>query len=549
MSTIYRRRLRQRAGQGNFLLRLVMLVIFLGLGLSSYFLYGARVKEFFAGKPPVTEYSNKEANDNLERLMASLSGSKAELLQFAEDSKTSLGWIKNPKTRQQMRWVLMQRLIDEREWQIAMTILPEVQHLATIDHLDRLAVAAREHNDIELELQLDRRLQDLAMKNPNKVRVLLRSIRRSAETAIILKREDEALRTLSRLELPAIQARLTDPKDAATAAELLMLCAEISAVKEPVLQKVRNILEAAKWPESSATAELLINEISNTLRDNKVLPDATLKEIESRLLHSRDSIFFDDKQAKLILKCYLLLSELRFKMKNYEGCLLALNMADAFSESYGMTSKEMKLRIVRMRLNAHEARESWAEAMLSIPYLLEHDTDPVLRLRCLFILATHKQGEEKIQSLQALWDFIKADDELTASHVAKLSEIASTMADYYKKEEKYNDACAWIAADWKLVCEMHPDLIDGARLNRQYDLAMINRKAKNDRTAINNFKSIVNSIEKMSDEERSSFDSNNSRLYKNAVRELARTYILLNETYYARQVLKKIKEGMPAKLR
>jgi len=549
MSTIYRRRLHKRAGQGNFLLRLVMILIFTGLGLLVYFLYSTRIKEFFDGKPPVTVYTNQDANDNLERLMAELSGSKAELLQFAEDSKMSLGWIKNPKTRQQLRWVLMQRLIDEREWDMAMQILPEVEHLATVDHLDRLAIAAREHNDIELELQLDRRLQDLAMKDPSKVSILLRSIRRSAETSILLKREDEALRTLSRLEHPAIQARLTNPKDAAIAAELLMICAEISAVKEPVLQKVRNILEAAKWPESPATAELLISEISNTLRDNKKLPDTSLKEIESRLLQSRDSIFYDDKQAKLIIQCYLLLSELRFRMKNYEGCLSALNMVDAFSNSYGMASQEMQLRMMRMRLNAHDAREAWAEAMLVIPYLLEHDNDPVLRLRCLLLLSEHKQGEEKILALQDVWDFIQADEDLTRIHVAKLSEIASVMADYYKKEIQYSKALKWITADLKLLNEMYPDVTDGVCLNRRYEFALLNRKAENDRTAIKHFKSIVNSIEKMSEEERDVFDAKNAQLYKKAVRELSRTYLLLNETYYARKIIKKIKESVPVKRR
>ena len=82
------------------------------------FAKGDDIIRFFKGETIVV-HDNSEANDNLERLLANLSGDKSKLLELAEDSKTRLGWIKNADTRRQFRWFLMSRLIETGQWDAA----------------------------------------------------------------------------------------------------------------------------------------------------------------------------------------------------------------------------------------------------------------------------------------------------------------------------------------------------------------------------------------------------------------------------------------------
>ncbi|MBQ8901034.1 MAG: hypothetical protein IJY72_08755, partial [Akkermansia sp.] len=152
-----------------------------GLTVAALIIWGIFAKgddiiRFFKGETVVV-HDNSEANDNLERLLADLSGDKARLLELAEDSKTRLGWIKNPETRRQFRWFLMSRLIDKGLWEEAVRILPEVEALAPVEGLDRLAAAALEHEDYDLQLRLDRQLQEKAISMPSATALLLRSIR------------------------------------------------------------------------------------------------------------------------------------------------------------------------------------------------------------------------------------------------------------------------------------------------------------------------------------------------------------------------------------
>ena len=110
------------------------------LALWGLFAKGQDIILFFKGETIVVP-SNAEANANLSRLLGDLSGDKARLLELAENSRARLGWIENADTQRQFRWFLMSRLVDKGLWQEAVRILPEVESLAPVEGLDRLAAA------------------------------------------------------------------------------------------------------------------------------------------------------------------------------------------------------------------------------------------------------------------------------------------------------------------------------------------------------------------------------------------------------------------------
>ena len=162
---MYRRYRNHRKNNGHALpitaISLVVLAL-LGWGIFSK---GQDIMNYFKGKT-IYYASDKEANDNLERLLADLAGDKAKVLELAQNARTRLGWIKSDVTRRRFRWILLTRLVDLDLWNEAMLILPEVESLATPEGLDRLARAARDHKDYELQLRLDRRIMDHATRHP-----------------------------------------------------------------------------------------------------------------------------------------------------------------------------------------------------------------------------------------------------------------------------------------------------------------------------------------------------------------------------------------------
>lgn len=509
---------------------------------------GEDILTYFKGKTVIVA-SNKEANDNLTRLLGDLSGDKARLLELAEHSKARLGWIENDETRRQFRWFLMSRLVDKGQWEEAVRILPEVESLAPVEGLDRLAEAAKMHHDYELQLRLDRELQDKLVLMPEQTELLLRSIRRSAETCIRMNRADEAVKAIARLDIPAVIARLQDPKLAAEAAALQMLRADNCVVKEPVLQMVRNILEQAKWPLCPATSQLMLEEVTNTLRDNANLSQPALKEIEEKLLKCRDSMLeYPDREHRLPT-CYTLLGELRFRLKDYEGCAQAISLATAFAEGYGEMKPEMRIKLCAMRFRANEARGAVNEAMQDCRYLLEHSNNPAEVLRCLSYLAEHSEGEEKIELLTRCWDMIQGNIALAKDDPDSLSRIAQELAAYYTGKEDYTNAIKWVTECNKMVVAANPDLSDGVALKSRYRLALLHRKAKNDGVAVRQLRDIVRDIEQLSEDDRAKLDNTDNAFYRNAVREMARTYLLMGDKDLARNWCKKARIDMPEKTR
>ncbi len=547
---MYRRYKPRRNKTGNHAIPLAAI----GLTATALLFWGIYAKggdiyEFFRGKTVVVA-DNTEANKNLEQLMGDLAGDKPRLLELAETEKTRLGWIQNANTRRQFRYFLVCRLIDMGQWQEAIRILPEVETLAPMEGLERIAVAALEHEDYELQLRLDRELQDKAVNSAEHTAMLLRSIRRTAETQVRMNKKDEAAAAIrSRLGMPEVTARLSSPELAAEAASLLMLCADISQVKEPVLQMVRNTLERAKWPLCPATSRLMLEEVSNTLRDNQNLSQHTLREIEGKLLHCRDAMLeYPDREHRLP-KCYMMLGELRYRLGNYEGCAQALTLAAAFAEGYGEMTPELQLTLCRVRSRANEARGAVEDAKSDYRYLLERETDPKEMFRCLTFLATHSEGNERVDLLTRCWDMLSRDEKLALTDVMDRASIARELAKFYTDKQDYENAIRWVGECLKMTEAAHPDLTDGKVLRARMEHALILRKAQRDSVAVRQLRDVVRAMEQMADEEREKLDAADKKLYKDAVREFSRTYLIMGDKQLAKDVIRKIRESLPEKVR
>lgn len=543
------RRYRPPRKKSNHTVPLVAAGLTLGaLLLWGLFAKGQDIITFFKGQTVVVP-SNDEANANLERLLGDLAGDKSKLLELAENSRSRLGWIKNADTQRHFRWILLSRLVDKGQWQEAVRILPEVETLAPVEGLDRMAVAAVEHGDYVLQLRLDRELQDRLMNAPEHTALLLRSIRRTAETCIRMQNNDEAVKAISRLDSPGVLVRLTKPELAAEAADLQMMRASVCAVKEPVLQMTRNILEQARWPLCPATSKLMLEEVTTALRDNPNMPPNTLKEIEDKLLRCRDAMLeYPDKEHRLPT-CYLLLGELRYRLGNHEGCSQALSLAAAFAEGYGEMTPELQTRIARIRSRANEARGNAQEAVRDYRYLLDHESDPAEIMRVLTYMATHTDGEEKIKLLSRSWEMLQKNPALVSKDSDFRSRIAHELADYYTLRQEYENALKWVQECTRMVEEVNPDLTTGKTLRARLNLAMAHRKAKQDIVCFRTLRSIQNSIDQMSDEDKDRLEKAEQGLYRSTIRELSRTCLLLGDMTTAKTFARKIGENLPEKVR
>lgn len=543
------RRYRPPRKKSNHTVPLVAAGLTLGaLLLWGLFAKGQDIITFFKGQTVVVP-SNDEANANLERLLGDLAGDKSKLLELAENSRSRLGWIKNADTQRHFRWILLSRLVDKGQWQEAVRILPEVETLAPVEGLDRMAVAAVEHGDYVLQLRLDRELQDRLMNAPEHTTLLLRSIRRTAETCIRMQNNDEAVKAISRLDSPGVLVRLTKPELAAEAADLQMMRASVCAVKEPVLQMTRNILEQARWPLCPATSKLMLEEVTTALRDNPNMPPNTLKEIEDKLLRCRDAMLeYPDKEHRLPT-CYLLLGELRYRLGNHEGCSQALSLAAAFAEGYGEMTPELQTRIARIRSRANEARGNAQEAVRDYRYLLDHESDPAEIMRVLTYMATHTDGEEKIKLLSRSWEMLQKNPALVSKDSDFRSRIAHELADYYTLRQEYENALKWVQECTRMVEEVNPDLTTGKTLRARLNLAMAQRKAKQDIVSFRTLRSIQNSIDQMSDEDKERLEKAEQGLYRSTIRELSRTCLLLGDMTTAKTFARKIGENLPEKVR
>lgn len=524
-----------------------------GLTVAALLLWGLFAKGhdiimFFKGQTVIVA-SNEEANANLEKLLGDLAGDKSRLLELAENSRSRLGWIKNADTQRQFRWLLLSRLVDKGQWQEAVRILPEVETLAPVEGLDRLAVLAASRSDFELQLRLDLQLQDRLVNAPEHTALLLRSIRRSAETCIRMQNNDAAVKAIARLDAPNVLVRLTEPELAAEAASLQMLRASVCAVKEPVLQMTRNILEQAKWPLCQATSQLMLEEVTTALRDNPNMAKNALKEIEGKLLRCRDAMLeYPDKEHRLP-QCYMLLGELRYRLEDYEGCAQALTLASAFAEGYGEMTPDLQKRIARIRSRANEARGNVQEAVRDYRFLLEHESDAAEIMRVLTYLATHTEGEEKIGLLTRSWEMMLQNPALVKKDSDFRFRTASELASYYTQKQEYNNALKWVQECTRMVEELNPDLTNGKTLRARVNLALAQRKAQQDVACFRTLRTVQSSIDQMSDDDKARLEKAEPGIYRLTMRELSRTCLLLGDNSTAKSFARKIREGLPEKVR
>ncbi len=543
MSAIHKRFNPRRRGGKSHVPAVAGAIVIIGLAIFVFRKFDS-IKQWF--EPTIiTEKSDVEANRRLDKLMASLSGDRIAVLQLARDYTAKVAWIKDPKVRRQFEWILMNRLIELGEWNEAKKMLPEVISIANVAQLDAIAREARKHEDYDWQLQIERQIQDQQIDAKANVDYLLHSLQRSVETDLKLQRKESAIKRIARLDMPAVQARLETPAQAAAAASLQLQRASLSEVKEPVYVQVRTILERANWPACPATSLLIMEEVRSTLSAESKLSAPALKELEAKMQKCVESLLASGDRNHSLPSCYMMLGDIRNRLGDTAGCVQALSLAGAFAEGFGEMTPELRLRIARVRSRANVARNAVEEALPDLRFLAERDTDPHERIRALLILSEHSRDAEKAPILAQCWKELSEAGKTYERRDASMADIASQLAARYMEEKDYPHAAEWYDKTARLQEKLHPDPTEGSALQARYSYALAQMKAKNDGVAARNFLGVIRAIEAFGEDEEAAFKKNAPDLYKLAVRNLARTYLLMKERSLAKAVIKKIKEDLP----
>lgn len=543
MSAIHKRFNPRRRGGKSHVPAIAGAIVILGLAIFVFRKFDS-IKQWF--EPTIiTEKSDEEANRRLDKLMGSLSGDRIAVLQLARDYTAKVAWIKEPKVRRQFEWILMNRLIELGEWAEARKILPGVISIANAAQLDAIAREAQRHEDYELQLQIERQIQEQQIDAKAPVGYLLQSLQRSVATDMKLQRKENAIKSIARLDMPAVQARIETPAQAATAAALQLQRASLSEVKEPIYVQVRAILERANWPACPATSLLVMEEVRSTLTAESKLTPAALKELEAKMKKCVESMLASGDRNRSLPSCYMMLGDIRNRLGDAPGCVQALSLAGAFAEGFGEMTPELRLRIARVRSRANAARHAVEEALPDLRFLAERDTDPHERIRALLILAEHTHDAEQIEALNQCWKELSETGAAYETRDAAMADIASRLAAHYMEENNYPLAAEWYDKTARLQEKLHPDLTEGSALQARYQYATAQLKAKNDGVAARGFIGVIRAIEAFSEEEEAAFKKNAPNLYKQAVRNLARAYLFMKERSLAKAVIKKIKEDLP----
>jgi lipopolysaccharide biosynthesis regulator YciM len=189
------------------------------------------------------------------------------------------------------------------------------------------------------------------------------------------------------------------------------------------------------------------------------------------------------------------------------------------------------------------------EAVNDYRYLLDHESDPAEVMRVLTFLATHTDGEEKIKLLSRSWEMLLSNPNLVKKDDDYRSRIAHELADYYTSKQDYENALKWVQECTRMVEEVNPDLTTGKTLRARYNLAMAQRKANQDLVSFRTLRAIQNSIDQMSDEDKSRLEQAEKGLYRSTIRELSRACLLLGDKTTAKTFARKIGENLPEKVR
>ena len=143
-----------------------------------------------------------------------------------------------------------------------------------------------------------------------------------------------------------------------------------------------------------------------------------------------------------------------------------------------------------------------------------------------------------------------ADPALVKGSPVSQADIAAQLATYYSEQKDYANVIKWVSERVKLVEQSNPDLTDGKLLRVRMELALAERKTgKNDWGAVIRLRDVVRAIESMDEEARAKLDEADSSLYRTAVREFSRTYLFTGDKDLAKQVIRKIRESLPEKVR
>lgn len=545
MSAIHRRFTPRKKHNKNNIPIVVGSVVILGLLL---FLYNKRETITSWFRPQIQQVvSNTEANARLDRLMNSLAGDRVTVLELARDYTARVGWIKDVKTRLRFEWILMNRLIEIGEWDEALKILPEVISIAQTPQIETLAEEAMEHGDYVLQLKLEDTIQKNLSDSSSKENIayLLRSLQRSVATGLKLQNKNDVLKRVTLLDKPAIQARIETQEQAAEAAALQLQRADLSEVKEPVYVQVKALLKAHNWPPCRATSLLLIQEVRSTLATESSLKPEALRDLASKMSHCIKSMLETGELSKSLPSCYMMLGDILYRLGDSASCTKALSLAASFAEGFNELTPEVRLKIARIRSRALLAQNELAQAKEDLKYLAEKDTDPIEQIRALLQLCESAEGGERESLSLRCWEALEKAPASFENREARMAEIANDLADEFMTKQQYKSAAVWYERALKLSQSLYPDTTDGHVLKARFNLGKVHLKAKNDGLAAKQLLAVIRAVEAFNEAERDSFDKANPNLYKQAVRELSRAYLLMKERDLARQVIKKIGEALP----
>lgn len=545
MSAIHKRFTPRKKHNKNNIPIIIGTVVILGLLL---FLYNKREAITSWFQPQIQQVvSNAEANARLDRLMNSLAGDRVTVLELVRDYTARVGWIKDVKTRLRFEWILMNRLIEIGEWDEALKILPEVISIAQTPQIETLAEEAMEHGDYTLQLKLEDTIQKNLSDPTSKENIayLLRSLQRSVATDLKLQNKNDVLKRVTLLDKPAIQARIETQEQAAESAALQLQRADLSEVKEPVYVQVKTLLKAHNWPPCRATSLLLIQEVRSTLAAESNLKPEILRDLASKMEHCIKSMLETGTLTKSLPSCYMMLGDILYRLGDSVGCTKALSLAASFAEGFNELTPEVRLNIARIRSRALLAQNEFEQAKVDLKYLAEKDSDPIEQIRALLQLRESASGEEKEELSLRCWEALEKAPATFENRETRMVETANDLASGFTEKQQYKSAAAWYERALKLSQTLYPDMTDGNVLKTRLNLGKMHIKAKNDGLAVRQLLAVVRAIEAFNETERETFDKANPNLYKQAVRELSRTYMLMKERNLARQVIKKIGEAVP----
>lgn len=557
---MYRRYRPKRKSSGHALPIAAVSLTLLTLLAWGYYAVGDDIAEYFKGKTVVVADAT-EANGNLRELMVGLYGPCHKLLELTDKRQTSLAWIADANERRLVTCALVTRLVDEGQSEKAKAIVNEVSEIIPLYVLERMAIFFQKKGDNKSQRDIEEMLQKRISAetiNAETLSLFVASVSRYEIVSVDKNKICDALFFFCREE---VKNQLCSCPDLAVQVANLML-----NYNSPKMDnEASNLLRKFKKLDCPAWAELQLKDAERALENKNCTTDnlntlhANLNDVLATLLKYPDT-------KKLLPSCYSELGEVCFRLGKYDDCVKFLTLSDAFALGYGQSGdalNKQQLAHTRTRAQANAARGAILEALVDYRYLLENETETDAVFKSLTFIADHSQGEERISLLIRCREMLTATPDLAKHCPWSLTDITKELADFYIAADKYEEALPWVRESLTMVEAAHKneadgkiDLSDGLVLRLRLNLALLERKTeKLDEQALERIKLVVRAIETMDKEDketRAKLEAADPKLYKDAVREFARTYLVMGGKYnekLAREVIRKIKESLPSKVR